>query len=228
MGIKEGNLSDMINGKNGRKIVRLIAHLNDKYNGKFDIPDEEKENEVSDVHLVEEQDKRPYTTNSNGIKFYEQEDGSLLMEVPKVGLNVLGSPDDEFADLPNLSDEYETELIPVDKVYHGKYFTFEVDGDSMDDGTRDSFERGDFVVVRELDRSDWQPKLHISKWKNWVVCWNNCVRLKQIIQQEGDIITLHSLNPSPEYTDFDLDLNNVSRLFNVIMKKPKPIRYGNY
>lgn len=32
---------------------------------------------------------------------------------------------------------------------------------------------------------------------------------------------IHSLNPSPEYTDFQLRLSEVSRLFNVIQLQPK-------
>lgn len=216
LGLQQGVVSEMINGK--RNADRLINYLAENYGYE----------EESDVHLVREQEKRPYTTNSNGIRFYEQEDGSLLMEVQKVNYSTLGSPISEYDSLSKISEETEMVLFPAEKVYHGKYYAFEVDGDSMDDGTRRSFERGDVVLVRELDKVDWKPKLHIGKWSHWVVCWGNCVRLKQITKQEGDEITLHSLNPSPEYTDFTLNLNDVSRLFNVIMKEPKTIKYENY
>ena len=216
MQIQQSIISDMINGK--RNPERLVDYLANNYGFVQD----------ADVHLVQEQEKRPYTTNSNGIRFYEQEDGSLLMEVPKVNYSTLGSPISDYDSLSKISEETEMVLFPAEKVYHGKYYAFEVDGDSMDDGTRRSFERGDVVLVRELDKVDWKPKLHIGKWSHWVVCWGNCVRLKQITKQEGDEITLHSLNPSPEYTDFTLNLNDVSRLFNVIMKEPKTIKYENY
>lgn len=213
MQIQQSIISDMINGK--RNPERLVDYLANNYGFVQD----------ADVRIVEEQEKRPYTTNSHGVKFYEQEDGSLLMEVPKVPYYALGSSDDEFATLLNTEDN-ELVLFPVDKVYHGKYLTFEIIGDSMDNGSRKSFERGDLVLVRELDKSDWMPKLRYDKWNFWVICWGNCVRLKQIVSQEGNIITLHSLNPSPEYTDFQIDLDNVSRLFNVIEKKPKTQKYG--
>ena len=215
LGLQQGVVSEMINGK--RNADRLVAYLMMTYGYKAQ----------QEVHLVEEQEKKHYTTNSNGIKFYEQEDASLLMEVPKVKYSALGSPEDEYATLLQISEEDEKALFPADKVYHGKYYAFEVDGDSMDDGTRKSFERGDLVLVRELDRDDWKPKLHLEKWNFWVVCWDNNVRLKQIVKQEDNIVTLHSLNPCPEYTDFQLDLNKVYRLFNVIEKAPKKVRYEN-
>lgn len=109
----------------------------------------------------------------------------------------------------------------IDKVYHGKYVAFEVDGDSMDDGTRKSFQRGDVVLARMLDRQHWTTNLHITTWPFWVVCWGNNIRLKQIVSQGEGNITLHSLNPSPEYTDFTLPLDDVNMLFNVIEVKPK-------
>lgn len=174
---------------------------------------------TNDVHQVPiEPATEPYTENKNGVKYYKREDGKIIMEVPVVPYYALASPDDEF--LPERFGT-DTTTFEVDKIGRGKYYAFEVDGDSMDDGTRDSFQRGDIVLVRELDKDDWMPHLHLNGWHYWVVCWGNNVRLKQILSQEGTTITLHSLNPSPEYCDFTLDLTQVSRLFNVIKHKPK-------
>lgn len=176
----------------------------------------------SDVTPVplDDEPATPYTENSNGIRFYQRGD-KLMMEVPLVQHNALGSPEDEYAALLTDRESTEVRQFQVDKVYHGKYFAFVIDGDSMDDGTRNSFGRGDIVLVRELDRDDWAPQLHIRDWPYWVVCWGNNVRLKQITQQTGDAITLHSINPSPEYTDFTLKLPDIHRLFNVIRLQPK-------
>lgn len=183
----------------------------------------------SDVRLVLEEKKPPksFTTNSHGVRFYEQSDG-LLMEVPLVPYNALGSPDDEFAELLANRDNMELRLFHVDKVYHGNYLSFIVDGDSMDNGSRRSFQRGDTVLVRELDRDDWLPKLRISKWPYWVVAWGNCVRLKQIVAQDAEAgtVTLHSLNPSPEYTDFTIRLDDIHRLFNVVQHVPQTNEYN--
>lgn len=221
MRVQQSIISDMLNGK--RRIDRLVEYINTTYGTNFEMPVE-----GSNVVLVEAQEKKHFLTNSNGIKFFEQEDGSLLMEVPKVPYFALGSPDDEFATLYNNNENTDPVMLKVDKVHHGKYLAFDVVGDSMDDGTRKSFEHGDTVVVRELDKSDWMPRLYINQWKYWVVCWGNCVRLKQIIDQDvkNGTITLHSLNPSPEYVDFTLRLDEITRLFNVISKEPKTQYYA--
>ena len=181
----------------------------------------------SDVTPVRQSELEEYETTKNGTKFYRREDGKIIMEVPVVPIAALGSPEDEFTKYIN-DYENDTVTIVVDGVHHGKYVAFRVEGDSMDDGTRNSFERGDIVVVRELARDKWLPKLHIKTWPYWVIAFGNNVRIKEIIAQDETTgtITCHSLNPSPEYTDFTLSLDDIHRLFNVIKKKPKEVVFG--
>ena len=180
--------------------------------------------DVTPVALPDNDTAEEYFVTTNGTRYLKRDDGQLLMEVSVVPIAALGSPDDEFAEINNHHTE-EKLLIEVDSIHHGRYFAFRVEGDSMDDGTRRSFEAGDTVIVRELPRDEWMPKLHLRDWPFWVVVFNNCVRIKQIIRQDPDNgdITLHSLNPSPEYTDFTLPLSSISRLFNVVRHQPKEI-----
>ena len=182
---------------------------------------------TQDVVPVRQAEFREYERTKSGNRFYRSAEGHIVMQVPIVPLEALGSPEDEYATI--VSDyENETTLFEVDEVHHGKYLAFRVNGDSMDDGTRNSFERGDIVLVRELSRDKWLPRLHYRDWPYWVIVFGNNVRIKQIIGQDENTgtITLHSLNPSPEYTDFTLHLDQISRLFNVVKKKPRIITYG--
>lgn len=167
-----------------------------------------------------------YSVTKNGTRFSQREDGKIVMEVPILPIEALGSPEDEFATL--ITDyERKTAFFEVEEVHQGAYTAFRINGDSMDDGSRQSFERGDVVLVRELARDKWLPRLHFKRWPFWVVVFGNNVRIKQIIDQdELGNITLHSLNPSPEYCDFTLHLDEIQRLFNVIKKNPKTVDYG--
>lgn len=177
----------------------------------------------SDVISMKPSALEEWTTTKSGTKYFKREgDGQLFMEVNVVPIVALGSPEDEFATL-NENGDWDKALFEVDEVHHGHYYAFKVEGNSMDDGTRNSFEAGDMLLVRELPRDEWAPKLRINDWPFWVVCWDNNVRVKQIIAQDettGDI-TLHSLNPSPEYTDFTLPLSCINRLFNVVKYRPQ-------
>lgn len=217
IGFNQSNLSKILRGE--REVpANLIEKLLDNTNvnrawlltgeGSMLVSDNEQ--------LVGPAQVKSVTENTHGVRFLETSEG-MLINVPVVSYTALGSPVDEYAQLLQ-NEGCERISFPVDGIHHGKYFAFRVEGESMDDGTRDGFRKGDIVLVRELDRQDWAPKLHISKWPFWVICWQNCVRLKQIVAQsdDGSTITCHSLNPSPEYCDFILNIEDVSRLFNVI------------
>jgi phage repressor protein C with HTH and peptisase S24 domain len=108
--------------------------------------------------------------------------------------------------------------IPMiaDREGRGSYVAFEVKGDSMDDGTRNSYEQGDIVVARMVAQHHWQSKLHIAKYDFIIVHKTDGILLKKIVHHdtEAGTITLHSLNPL--YDDFTIHLDDVSQIFNVI------------
>lgn len=118
-------------------------------------------------------------------------------------------------------DEEYIESLPtypviVDKNYKGKYRVFEVNGDSMDDGTRNAIYNGDKVLCREVKRELWTSKLHIKNW-HFVICMkNDGITIKQITEHdvENCTITCHPLNPI--FENFEVDLNDVAELYNVI------------
>ena len=107
IGVQQSIISDMLNGK--RRVDRIIEYLNTTYGTSLELPSED-----SNVVPVEEQEKRLYVTNTHGVKFFEQEDGSLLMEVPKVPYFALGSPEDEFATLYNNNENTDPVMLKVD------------------------------------------------------------------------------------------------------------------
>ena len=176
----------------------------------------------TDVTPLVHSELTDYATSKAGIIFKQREDGKLVMEVPVVPFSALGSMEDDYATLVS-NEEIERMSFVVDEMHHGNYLCFKVEGDSMDDGTRNGFARRDYVLVRELARDKWLPKLHYSTWPYWVVVWGNNVRIKEIVAQDDQgNITLHSLNPSPEYTDFTLHLDQISKLYNVVQHVPHP------
>ena len=53
----------------------------------------------------------------------------------------------------------------VDKEGHGNYIAFEVKGDSMNNGTEESYLEGDRLYCREIQPHLWvSSKLHLRKW----------------------------------------------------------------
>ena len=112
-------------------------------------------------------------------------------------------------------DTLPTVPVIVDKTYKGKYRCFEVDGDSMDDGTRDAICDKDIILGREVKRELWSYKLHLNDW-DFVIVHKEGVTIKRITEHntETGVIKCHPLNPI--YEDFELNLNDVYELYNVI------------
>lgn len=123
------------------------------------------------------------------------------------------------------ADEEYVETLPkipwiVDKEYKGRYISFEVKGDSMDDGLKHSYEQGDILLCREINPDYWKSKLHIHQWDAFVIVHKTeGIVVKQIIDHdvEKGIITVHSFNPI--YEDYKIDLREVAQIFNVVKQQ---------
>lgn len=149
--------------------------------------------------------------NAQYINFGEQ----LLMYVPLVNQYAYAGYLSGYAD-----EEYVERLpkIPflVDREYKGTYRCFEVRGDSMDDGSVDSYLPGDKVLGRQIAQAHWQNKLHIRKWDFIIVHKTEGILIKKILEHETEagILKLHSLNPL--YEDLTIHLRDVIEIYNVV------------
>ena len=120
-------------------------------------------------------------------------------------------------------DSLPTMPVIVDKTYHGRYMIFEAEGDSMDDGTRNSICDGDKLLCREVRRDLWLPKLHINDWYFVIVHRTEGIAIKQITaQDENGNITCHSLNDL--FNDYSVNLDDVAEIYNVIKVVERSMR----
>jgi len=110
----------------------------------------------------------------------------------------------------------------IDHEAKGNYVAFEVRGDSMNDGTEESYLEGDRLLCREIQSHLWvTSKLHIRKW-DFVIVHQEGILVKRIIDHNVDnhTITIHSLNDM--YPNKVIDLAEVKQIFNVIeLQRPR-------
>ena len=164
--------------------------------------------------------------NSNGARFYRTPT-RLLMTVKLVPFAAYGRFIDPMEHIEAEREEWEEETFEVPNVVHGQYWCFQVKGDSMDNGFRDSFEEGDRLLVRNLHRQYWKEAVRFNTHPYWVVVTKSSILLKQMVAQDikAGTFTFHSLNPSVEYSDFTLKMDDINYLFYVLKKKAKEINY---
>jgi transcriptional regulator with XRE-family HTH domain len=157
--------------------------------------------------------------NKNGNKFIELPNGQYYMLMPLAEFNVQAGFLDHYQDADFLMDLSQHGIL-VDKPVQGRYVAFRVAGDSMDDATSSAITRNSVVSTRELQRHLWNSKLRYRDFPYWIIytTQSKMPLLKEIIEhntQEG-YITCHSLNDSPEFTDFRLNIDDIQALFYVI------------
>ncbi len=138
-----------------------------------------------------------------------------FVQVPFVPIFAQGGYPSGYGDIEYI-ESLPTIPVIVDKKFKGNYRIFEVNGDSMDDGTRNAICDKDKLLCREVVKPLWQHKLHIKDWYFVIIHKSDGITLKQITDHnvENADILCHPLNEN--FTDFTLNLNDVVEIYNVI------------
>lgn len=121
-----------------------------------------------------------------------------------------GYGDDEYLDSLPIID------FSPDREMTGNWLAFEVRGDSMDDGSKESYIEGEIVICREVEPDYWRDsRLFINK-RDFVIVHKEGILIKRIIAHDVDkhTITIHSLNPL--YKDRTINLKDVLQIYSII------------
>ena len=117
---------------------------------------------------------------------------------------------------PTYVDMLPTIDFTPDREMTGNWLAFEVKGDSMDDGSKQSYVEGEIVICREVEREYWRDsRLFINK-RDFVIVHQDGILIKRIVEHNVALhrITIHSLNPM--YHDRVLDLREVKQIFSIV------------
>lgn len=150
-------------------------------------------------------------------------DGMIWMKSYKVLMKAHAQYVDEFySEAHDIT--FQTEYVRVQTYGRGNYLYFEIDGDSMDDGSRYSAPHGSMVLSREIGQHLWSGGLYKAKMGHIIITDRN-ILYKDIINfdKEKATITCHSRNQEGQYLDFDIKLGyssngdpHVKQIFKVL------------
>ena len=99
-----------------------------------------------------------------------------------------------------------------------KTIALEVKGDSMNNGTRSSFEAGDRLIVKPFSIDDFRNNIRNDLNSFWVIEIEQGYLFRQIIEYDNtrDAIRCHSLNVSGQYPDAFVEIKNITKVGRVI------------
>lgn len=199
---------------------KLAYHLrfiiNPTHFKKSDTPDT-----VEDLPTIEELQDVGQSKRSN--HFLELSDGTLIVSIPLVEAPDLAGYPSEWNDAEYLNTLPRHSIV-VDKNDIGVYRAFRVRGESMNDGTSRSIMPGDIVTGRRIEKHLWTSKLHLRKFKFYLIVQEDGIMVKVIVNHdvENGILHCRSLNPDGDlYPDFHLSLDTVIELYNIVSLERK-------
>lgn len=206
---------------------QLKTRLSKTFNIEFPIETVQKPDNLRYIkssiesNPVEEQVEY-FKTKNNEFRSFR---GLTAMKVPIVPMEAYAQYIDEFYnEAADITFEYG--WVEVDSFGKGNYLQFKVSGDSMNGGLIDDTPHGAVVLAREIGRHLWTGGLYKSQYGH-ILITNSNILFKDIIDfdKEKGVITCHSRNKSPEYTDFKLHLGErndgqpfVRQIFKVIKR----------
>ncbi|MCT4665654.1 MAG: helix-turn-helix domain-containing protein [Flavobacteriales bacterium] len=165
-----------------------------------------------------EQQTNTDLTNNHGNKFKELDNGRFLLKVNLIPFSAHASY------LETLEQglepvEFEEIGFVVERFGKGNYLGFTVKGDSMNGGMLNDTPDGAMVLGRELGKHHWIDGFNSSDY-GWIIICEQGIFHKDIthLNKDKGTITCHSRNKSPEYSDFELELNKVKQIFKVIKR----------
>lgn len=156
--------------------------------------------------------------NKNGNRFLELPNGRFRIAVPKIPYTAYASFIEVFNDEYQLHESFEETYFTVDRIGRGRYIAFTTGNDSMNGGGINDTPGGAEVLAREVGRHLWQDGFHNSEY-GFIIVATNGIFHKDI--QNTDVpgkIICKSRNPSPEFPDFELILDDVHTIWKVIKR----------
>ena len=155
-------------------------------------------------------------SNKNGNTYYIYEDNSIEIEVTFFPFSAYASYVEAYFDESFIEKEFSTTRFKVDHIGKGFYLGFKTTNESMNGGGLNDTPGGAEVLGREIGRHLWDSFRH-EKY-GYILMTKKNIFHKDIIDYNKNTgkLLLHSRNPDEK--DFEIDINDVYRIFNVIKR----------
>lgn len=171
---------------------------------------------TGDAEALYDQTETEIFTNSNGNKFYIYQDNTIKIEVPLMTEPAYASYVEAYFDNAFVKN-LPTTMFRVDKIGKGNYMAFTVKNNSMWNNGGYDTPSGAEILGREIGRHLWQDGFRKTDY-GFILLTSKAIYHKDIkgYNPETGMLTLGSR--SPEISDFNISINDVNKVFNVIKR----------
>lgn len=177
---------------------------------------------IPELYLQEENetyaDKKTFI--KHGCTFYPMDDSKHFVRVPLVLIERQKKYIASLAETRLGNSPFKTGFV-IDFLDDDPLKAFEVSGDSMNDGSIDSIPNKAIALGIKMKKESFTKENSPIFNKSYVIVCKDRIICKKVADFDATKKTLHcqNLNSSPEYQDFDLELENVVEVFRVVKKQ---------
>ena len=146
--------------------------------------------------------------------------GKYLVTTPLVTVEQYGRYLEQYPD-PNYIQSLHYIGFTIDHVSVGHYMSFEISNDSMDNGTINRVPKEAIVLVKLVSGNKVGTMLKNKPDTNWIIVHKNGIMCKRITfsDRTKKVLTCQSLNNSPEYPDFEINIDDVKQFYKILKKQ---------
>jgi len=144
--------------------------------------------------------------------------GKILLSAPLLFLSQQENFINADANIAQLNNLTYIDFL-LDSFVDVPHIAFEILGDAMNDGSIHSISNGNVVLGQKCELDDMAKA--IPNKNSFVIVTKQRIHCKSVtaISQKAQRILCHNLNPSPEYQDFEIVLDEVLAIYQVIKKQ---------
>ncbi|MFS4466332.1 helix-turn-helix domain-containing protein [Maribacter sp. 2210JD10-5] len=143
--------------------------------------------------------------------------GKYLLEVPLVVAEVFTEYILEYQSVTFMQSLPHVGFI-IDQVAVSDYIAFEITNDAMDDNTIYRIPKKAIALGKSISIPNVKKRLKNTYDAHWIIVHQRGIMCRQIIAYNANqkTITCHSPNKSPEYVDFDIHMDEIEQIFEVV------------
>jgi len=146
--------------------------------------------------------------------------GKYLLSAPLITIREQGEYIRKYDDQVFINTLVRTSFV-IDQVSVARYMTFEISNNSMNNGCLEGMPQKTIVLGKHVRKRELAPRVKDKHYPFWIIVYKDSIMCKEIIKynKKKGTITCHSLNNSPEYPDFEINLDDVKQFFAIIKKQ---------
>ena len=157
---------------------------------------------------------------TGGINFgYRLDNGKTLLKVPVIFSESQEEFVTKFNDKAFLKKQLKVDFL-IRAIDDDADLAFEITGYAMENNSSQSIPNGSLVLGRKVNKRKLDTDEKFAQRIFVIVCSNRliCKCITGISENQKAIIC-HNLNPSPEYRDFQIPINEINAIYEVIKKQ---------